>query len=364
MKRRRGFSGVFRFLAVDAPEYENIRAALEWLLSSKKVQEGLRLAGALGWFWRRRGRYKEGLDWLEQVLALSSELETPGSRAKALYFLAHFKYLCSELSAAVDCFQQSHELFVSAGDTRGDALALLWLGACHWWLYNELSAARAMADDSVRLARESGDAWTLANCLRTAYAIFRRKEQDIAISKKAIEEAIELARETGDPYCLCSTIHGMAEMYHKRAKHEEAEPWHLKSLQLAREIDDTFMIFHNLDGLAVGYIARKKPFMAKQCLAEAIVLAAESGAKGFVSAFLKLFGDVARLEDEPERSVRLMAGAVALDPSSEATRVEARYRESLEGLDMDDEQLAEEWRAGQAMTQEQAVAYALESSDD
>ena len=59
-----------------------------------------------------------------------------------------------------------------------------------------------------------------------------------------------------------------------------------------------------------------------------------------------------------------MATAVALDPSSEKTRVEARHRESLEELDMDDEQHAEEWRAGEAMTQAQAVAYALENIED
>ena len=110
--------------------------------------------------------------------------------------------------------------------------------------------------------------------------------------------------------------------------------------------------------------ALKKPVMAKQCLAEAIVLSAESGATGNISLFLKLFGDVARLENEPERAVRLVAAALALSKSSDKTQVEARYRESLDGLDMDDEQLAEELRAGRAMMQEQAVAYALEASDD
>ena len=343
-------------------EHENIRAALLWLLNSKNAEQGLRLAGALGWFWYRRGRFKEGQDWLELVLAPSSESERPDLKAKAFYFLAHFKYLCAELSAAMDCFQQSHELYVSAGDTKGVALALQRLASCRLWLGHEPSTALAMADDSVRLARESGDAWTLANCLRRAYAIYQRKDQDISISQKALEEAIELARETGDPYCLCSTIHGMAELYRFRAEYEEAEPWFLKSLQLAREMDDTYMIFHNLEQLADAYIARKKPDMAKQCLAEAIRLAAGGGAKANVSAYLKSLGVVALHEDQQRRAVRLVAAAVAVNPSSD--RVEAGFRESLEGLDMQEEKFAMEWRAGRALTQEQAVSYALEQTEE
>jgi non-specific serine/threonine protein kinase len=57
-------------------EQDNLRAALRWLLDqegsdSGDVAErasGLRLAGALGDFWRLRGHYAEGLRWLEEAL--------------------------------------------------------------------------------------------------------------------------------------------------------------------------------------------------------------------------------------------------------------------------------------------------------
>ena len=50
-------------------EYANIRAALTWLREHGNRADGLRLAGALGLYWCRRGRYSEGHRWLEQFLA-------------------------------------------------------------------------------------------------------------------------------------------------------------------------------------------------------------------------------------------------------------------------------------------------------
>jgi predicted ATPase len=41
-------------------EYGNIRETLSWLYDKRELTEGLRLAGALGWFWFRRGRFTEG----------------------------------------------------------------------------------------------------------------------------------------------------------------------------------------------------------------------------------------------------------------------------------------------------------------
>ena len=48
-------------------EIENIRRALHWALVSDPLA-GLRLASALLWFWHIRGRWLEGLDWLERGL--------------------------------------------------------------------------------------------------------------------------------------------------------------------------------------------------------------------------------------------------------------------------------------------------------
>lgn len=48
-------------------ELDNLRLALEWSLP-RRVEAGLRLAGALLWFWHIRGHGSEGSEWLRQLL--------------------------------------------------------------------------------------------------------------------------------------------------------------------------------------------------------------------------------------------------------------------------------------------------------
>src|SRR5712692_3774729 len=72
-------------------EQENVRAALEWALTSSALGEkGVELAGALFWFWTKRGLYEEGRLWLEQALAVVDV--AGGLRARALIGLAHMHH--------------------------------------------------------------------------------------------------------------------------------------------------------------------------------------------------------------------------------------------------------------------------------
>ncbi|HEV2662246.1 MAG TPA: NB-ARC domain-containing protein, partial [Ktedonobacteraceae bacterium] len=54
-------------------EYDNIRAALNWLQDNANVEEALRLCSALLLFWLVRDRCSEGLQWVERALARSEQ---------------------------------------------------------------------------------------------------------------------------------------------------------------------------------------------------------------------------------------------------------------------------------------------------
>jgi predicted ATPase/DNA-binding XRE family transcriptional regulator len=66
-------------------EHGNIRTALAWSLKTHSVEIGLRLIGALRWFWTQRSHYMEGLRWGRSVLAMPGAQERNPARARALW---------------------------------------------------------------------------------------------------------------------------------------------------------------------------------------------------------------------------------------------------------------------------------------
>lgn len=66
-------------------DYENLSAALGWYATtSGNAEQGLRLASSLPLFWFICGLYREGLHWLDLLLA-ASDPEPTAERAGALW---------------------------------------------------------------------------------------------------------------------------------------------------------------------------------------------------------------------------------------------------------------------------------------
>ncbi|MDO8677544.1 MAG: hypothetical protein Q7R30_03145 [Acidobacteriota bacterium] len=51
-------------------EHNNLRAVLRWAADNGETETGLRLVGALRWFWYYRGHIGEGFQWAENLLAM------------------------------------------------------------------------------------------------------------------------------------------------------------------------------------------------------------------------------------------------------------------------------------------------------
>ena len=336
-------------------EYGNIRAALTWLYDRRELEAGLRLAGALGWFWFRRARFSEGQRWLELFCTAAHEVGPPGLRAQAAYFLGWLK-LCVGSAfwgnpEGKRFFRESLRLWREVGNQRGIALSQVWLG---WKDGIEGEDDCVIADQSVAIARETGDPWTIAWCLKVAYSHLRRQDKDLDSRRTALEEAITLARKTGDLFLLSQTLNGMGNVFSWIGELETAEPWYHDSLRIAREIGDSWSILDNINCLADGYLGLGRIRVAKELYTEGLRLAMDFGARGYLAWFIGGFYRVAKCEGRSKRAVRLGAFSESiLNPDS---LYDPRFAEEL-GLDT--EVAAAQWKIGQNMTLGQAVAYAL-----
>ena len=344
-------------------EYNNFRSALSWFSECANVRDGLRMAGALGWYWFRRGRPAEGRHWLGSCLAESGESQSAASRAKSHYYLAWLRYLLFSPRACQDDFAKCLQLYRRAGDKRGASLSLVWVGWFEAWLGGDKDSGYAHMDESVAIARESGDPWAVAFCLRMASSAHPREDKEIAAKRASLEEAIDLARKTGDPFILCFSVHGMGDVYRLVGQHTEAEPWFLDALKLAREMKDRYLTLSTVAELTTGYIALEQVEKAKRYLAEAIRLAADCGSKGSLVGFLWAYGKIAELAGNNGRAVRLWGAADRIRFEIADYKKSLAYRSELEPVERfigKDEKLFAAWEVGRAMTVEQAVAYALE----
>jgi predicted ATPase len=336
-------------------EYGNIQAALSWLYDRRELVDGLRLSGSLGWFWFRRAHFAEGQHWLELFYTTAHKVGPPGLRAQAAYFLGWLK-LCVGSAfwgnpEGKRFFKESLGLWREAGNQRGIALSQVWLG---WKDEIEGEEAWALADESVAIAKETGDPWTIAWCLKVAYSHLRRQDRDLAHRRASLEEAIALARETKDPFLISQALNGMGNVFAWIGELEAAEPWYLDSLRIAREIEDSWSILDNINCLGDGYLGLGQVRKAKEMFTEGLHLAMDLGARAYLAWFIGGFFGVARREGRNKRALRLGAFSESiLNPDG---RYDPHFANEL-GLD--DEIAAAEWKIGQAMALEQAVAYAL-----
>ncbi len=79
-------------------ELDNLRAALQWILSSGRGDEALHFCFVLGRFWDT-GYLSEGRAWTEQALTLR-ENASPRAQAEGLYVAGELAFYRRDLEAA------------------------------------------------------------------------------------------------------------------------------------------------------------------------------------------------------------------------------------------------------------------------
>jgi predicted ATPase/DNA-binding SARP family transcriptional activator len=218
-------------------DHDNLRAALEWALNSDDAADGdalaLRLAGALRWFWRMRGHFHEGRDWLMESLQRRPERRT-GARAVALLGLSLLMNGLGDLSAARPTAEESAEIYRELGDQQGLAEALTVLGLTLVW-QGEASLGYARLEEALSIYRKLGDRWGEALALLRLGNSLADYGGDLT-GRAMLEECAEILQDLGEKYIFSGVLTslGIVEMslgdYLAARKHFE------QSLTVAREI--------------------------------------------------------------------------------------------------------------------------------
>lgn len=303
-------------------EHANFRAALTWLRTAPGSSDlELRLVVALTQFWQVRGYFSEGRAYVEGAIERSAGHSAVRAHAyQAAGFLAsHY----DDFAAARAMVLQSLALYEQLGETRGRAKAIQMLGML---AASERDYARAAEHYGQCLALER----SLANQWGIAVALFglgnvAYLQGDFRRAQALLEDSLALSRALGNGWAIARRLARLGHVALAQRNVELAVARLQASLDTSEEVYDSWGRVMALAGIAGVVSARGSHVDAARLLAATAALLDGMGARLW------------------------FADRVDFDRHVAATQA---------GLDQPT--FAAAWSEGQALTIDQAVAYARE----
>jgi predicted ATPase/class 3 adenylate cyclase len=290
-------------------EIDNIRATLEWCLSTGRVEDALRALSALERFWRARGHVTEARRWLAQGLAKADGLSAE-VRARALWTAAHEAMMQSDYPAAVPALEEALGLFRELGDDRHSVFALCELARA-LSSQEELDRAQQAGEEALAIAESAADERAASAALDTLAMIagYRgQSEQAQALS----ERSLALRRSLGDPHLIATSANTLGLAAMRVGDLDTAERAFEECLQLARELGEKVLTAAAQCALGEIALSRGVPAAAAERLLEALKLYHELGDERDCAECLHVLGGVAAAQGLALDAARLWGAAEAL----------------------------------------------------
>jgi predicted ATPase/DNA-binding CsgD family transcriptional regulator len=205
-------------------ESPNLRAAIDDGCA-RAPDDALAMVGALGLYWRVRGRLAEGVTATEQSLRAAPPEPSPG-RALALAKLSLLSFWLGDFARTRSSATSALEMGTAIGDTRSQALALGQLGALV--ILGDPGTGDPMLMRAAELARIAGDQVALCDA-RCSLAISYFCQDDPGAIRGPLTEALRMAEAIGFEdvirwclWCLAHTAFSAGDLAGARAHGERA----------------------------------------------------------------------------------------------------------------------------------------------
>jgi predicted ATPase len=212
-------------------EHDNLRAALRWAGESRP-EMGLRLAGALYWFWYHRGYQSEGRGWYERALSEAPAARTT-TRAQKLSRAGYLALAQGDHIVARSRLQESVEVWRELGGGQAGLAHALWILGLEMLAGGEPARARLLTEESVGIFRTIGDEVGLAHSLANLGAIVL-SQSDYALASSFLEESLMISRQIGDDWMLSLPLRNLGVAAFRRGDPGRAVALLQESLSLLR----------------------------------------------------------------------------------------------------------------------------------
>jgi tetratricopeptide (TPR) repeat protein len=389
-------------------ESANIKAAIQWVIDHKEGELGLRFIVALWDYWRCTGDLRRGSQYAQSVLEQTNGMRLP-LRAKVLRLTGWLAYDMRDYTTMLWTFQNSMDLSSSLGDSRGVGLALHGLG--------ELASLRGQpvqAHEYIERATKIFKELNIPKHIGWSFTLLGQNELcqgNLQAAQNYFEQGLDLFREVDSNFGITATSVNLGQSLFYRGLGEQAVPYFEEGIAISQSSGRTCSSNYTL---ALNYMAeisvlRGQVALAREMNDECLSLSKKAGypwcieLAGFMTGQLSLqagelesaafsFQESLRMQQslkENWRSLILLEataslctvrreglGAARLFGAAETLRYKTKiqrmpiyqhdYELSIASLkgQMEPAALAAAWMAGQELSIDQALAYALRCLDE
>ena len=312
-----------------AQELPNARAALEWAEQTQEAELGLRLTGFTR-LWHVRGQMSEAVSWMERMLALDLRAREQGERTAPLTLRIErlqgpgrtlARYGKVERGAEALAKEALH-LAQSIGDESGTSNAFATLGmlAQASGRLDEAETAFTASYTHARLIEQSG----LMSRGLFHLADVARMRGDVARATALLEEAQALAQALGITWDIANITTMLGHLARQQQNYPLARAHYREALALYRTFSSPVYTASCLEGYAAAMCAEGSYVQATRLCAQASALREQTQAP------------LPPTEREAFEQTVASARAALEEPT-----------------------FGEEWVIGAALTQDEAIDYAL-----
>lgn len=303
-------------------EHANFQTALIWSQTpAGEAEVGLRLAGALFWFWNLRAHFSDGRAWLEGALSKNKAAGQTFALAKALYGAGGLAFLQGDYSAARLRLEESVAVWRGLKEERRLAYGLVILGMATLNL-GDFETALSSETEAVQIFRRVKDRWGCALSLNDLGNVYRLEgKYDEAL--RHYNQSLEIWSEMGDNWGLPLTLSNLGFLDLLSGKYATARRSLRRALKIQRKLDDKLGLaatLKHLGDLSVRQAGKRSDparrrsahLDAAKYYSESLKLNRDLGHKQFMVAALAGLTTVVGKIGQPDQAAELFGATDSL----------------------------------------------------
>ena len=378
-------------------ELDNFRMAWEWAINND-VEAGLRIFATPWRFWIARGYFQELGEWIAQLLEryhivnalqvkalvvysycffrngnftetvriarqslqMARTISDKQLEAFCLSALGLFTLVQGNMGEGIPLLKQGLAIYRASGDKIGQADTLEWLSNAP----NEIEYAIDLARESLSLCRELGHLHGIKGSI-LSLARLSIVKGDFSSSAPWLEEALSISRELGDQAGEAEMHEVYGHLAYWQGDYEQAIAQFEEAIILSEKIGDKFRYLWAQVNIAYAVLRQRDNQRAREMFEDCIQSSQESGSLITLAYAVEGLASLNVYQGRPKHAVQLFAWANCMRemmnnqrPPVEQDAVEKDL--TIIHSKIDETEFARLSSAGRTMTEEQAIALALE----